>query len=75
MRSPLKGNAVDEIDIWRSARLLINQHSESAELAAARRVDQMIGRGDPAGEETWKLILGAIRVLQSNDSVKASQLH
>ncbi len=55
---------MDEIDIWRSAYLLIKQHGEGAEFAAALRVDEMVSRGDPWGEATWKRILVAIRRLQ-----------
>ena len=54
---------MDEIDIWRSAHLLIKQHGEGAELAAAGRVDDMIARGNPAGETAWKRILAAIKDL------------
>jgi hypothetical protein len=38
---------MDELDIWRSAQLLINQHGADAELAAAARVDDMIAAGAP----------------------------
>jgi hypothetical protein len=57
---------VDEVDIWRSAQLLINQHGERAEFVAAQRADQMIARGNPEGEVMWQKILGAIRELQKN---------
>jgi hypothetical protein len=55
-----------EIDVWRSARLLINEHGEGAEFVAAQRADQMIARGNPEGEAMWKKILVAIRELQKN---------
>ena len=54
-----------ELDIWRSAQLLINQHGDQAELVAAGRVDDMIERGDPKGESTWKRIRDAIRELRA----------
>jgi hypothetical protein len=55
---------MDDIDIWRSAHLLITQHGAGAEFAAAGRVDEMIAQGAPEGEATWKRILAAVRTLQ-----------
>jgi len=56
-----------DLDIWRSARLLIKQHGADAELIACRRVDDMIELGAPEGEAAWKNILSAIRELQRSD--------
>lgn len=55
---------MDETDIWRSAQLLIHQHGEDAELAAAKRLAAMIERGDPAGKAVWNRILRAIEELR-----------
>jgi hypothetical protein len=38
---------LEEIDIWRSAALLVRQHGEDADLHACRHMDAMIGRGEP----------------------------
>lgn len=54
---------MDDIDIWRAAQLLIKQHDDP-ELFAAGHIDQIIARGDVAGEAAWKRILSAIRELQ-----------
>jgi hypothetical protein len=35
---------ISELDIWRAANLLIRQHRDSAELAAARLQDLMLDR-------------------------------
>ena len=66
---------MDEIDVWRSARLLINQHGERAELAAAGRVDDMIAHGNPTGEATWKRILAAVRELLKGAPAGGEPLH
>ena len=55
---------MDDIDIWRSAQLLINQYGAEAELAAARHMDAAIDRGDPGGETVWKCVLRAIEELR-----------
>jgi hypothetical protein len=54
----------EQLDVWRSALLLINQHGSGAEFVAAQRADQMIGCGNAEGEAMWKKILVAIRELQ-----------
>ena len=64
----------DEIDIWRSAYLLVQQHGDGAEMVAARHIDDMITAGSPEGEAAWKHILQAIRelhrtTLRSGESV------
>ncbi len=64
---------VSDLDIWRSAQLLINQHGDNAELVACLRLDQLIGRGDPAGEAAWERILTKVRELQS--ATTATVLH
>lgn len=59
---------VSDLDIYRSAQILIMQHGEAAGLHAAQRVDALAERGDLEGEQTWKRILGAIGELQSDKS-------
>ena len=54
-----------ELDIWRAANLLIRQHGDEAEVAAARRADLMLERGDLEGQLVWKRIRLAIIELQA----------
>ena len=59
-----------DIDIWRAANLLIKQHGENAEIAAARRADLMVERGDPErrGRLVWLRIKREIVELQATPS-------
>ncbi len=41
--------SVAEIDIWRSAKLLIGQHGDEAPIHAAMRADIMLEEGDLNG--------------------------
>ena len=50
-------------DIYRAAKLLIDQHSDDAPVHAAMRADELMAAGDMEGAATWKRILGAIDVL------------
>jgi hypothetical protein len=70
---------ISDLDIWRAANLLIRQHGDDAELAAARRADLMhcrpvggslgfqpkLDRGDLEGQMVWKRIRRAIVELQA----------
>ena len=44
---------VSDLDIWRSANLLIRQHGDQAELEAAQRADAMLDNGDMDGRRVW----------------------
>ena len=62
---------ISDLDIWRAANLLIRQHGDDAELAAARRADLMLERGDLEGQTAWKQIGRAIVELQAADGTDA----
>ena len=48
-----------DLDIYRSAKLLIDQHGESAALEAAFKSDAMLDRGDLDGAAIWRRIVAA----------------
>lgn len=54
---------VSEIDIWRTANLIIQQHGEGAQWEAARLGDLAIENGDPEGERVWVDVLKAVKSL------------
>ena len=53
-----------DIDIWRSARVLIDQHGPDAPIEAAMRADAMLEKGDLEGYGVWKRILQALGELR-----------
>lgn len=54
---------MEDIDIWRSAALLIRQHGEDAAIVAAQRADELLAEGATEGFRTWQLIVAAINEL------------
>jgi len=54
---------MDEIDVWRAANLLIQQHGEGAAREAARLGGLTVGKGDLEGERVWVEILKVIKTL------------
>jgi hypothetical protein len=55
---------IPDLDIYRSANLLVKQHSEDAAIEAAMRADAMLDKGDLDGYAVWRRILRAVEELQ-----------
>ena len=53
----------DEIDIYRSAKLLIDQHGEDAPVFAAMQADKCLEAGDLDGKAVWMGVIRAIKEL------------
>ena len=53
-----------DLEIYRSAKLLIDRHGDDAVIEAAMRADKMLEQGDLDGLATWKRILRAIEELR-----------
>lgn len=54
-----------EIDIWRTAKLMIDKHGEDAAIQAAMRADELMAAGDMDGRAVWFRIIRAIEDLQA----------
>ncbi len=55
----------DAIDLYRAAKLYIDQHGDQASLQAAMRSDELFDTGDLEGAATWRMIIKAIEVMQA----------
>ncbi len=55
---------IPDLDIYRSAQVLVKRHGEDAPIHAAMRADAMLEAGDLDGYATWRRILRAVEVLQ-----------
>ena len=60
-----------DIDIYRAAKLYIDQHGDQAVLQAAMRADALLDTGDMDGAAMWRKIIKAIEVLQATEPVGA----
>ena len=49
-----------EIEIWRAAYLMLRWYGVTAEQDSARRADELVGAGDPAGAAGWRRIIEVI---------------
>ena len=50
---------IPDLDIYRSAQVLVKQHGPDAPVHAAMRADAMLDKGDLGGYGVWKRILRA----------------
>ena len=55
---------IPDLDIYRSASLLVKRHGEDAPIHAAMRADAMLDTGDLDGLAVWKRILWVVEELQ-----------
>ena len=66
---------VDDLDIYRSAKLLVDQHSEDAAIEAAMRADAMLEKGEILGATAWRRIVKAIEELQRQEPAPGETAH
>ena len=58
---------IPDLDIYRSASVLIPEHGAGAALEAAQRADAMLERGDMDGCAVWKRILAAVKEIERTE--------
>ena len=51
------------MDIWRAAKLLVDQHGADAPISAAQRAEELLAAGDMEGRAAWLRILEAVKQL------------
>ena len=66
---------ISDIDIYRSARVLVQTHDRDASIGAAMRADEMLAIGDLVGYAVWKRILKAVEEMQRMEPVAGDRLH
>ncbi len=54
-----------DLDIYRTAKLLVDKHGDMAPIHAAMQADAMLEKGDMDGRAVWLHILRAVKELQS----------
>ena len=60
-----------DLDIYRTANLLIKQHGRDAQIEAAIRADELLNKGDLDGYALWKRIRRAVEELEGMESGEA----
>ena len=58
---------IPDLDIYRSANVLVKQHGQDAPIEAAMWADAMLDNGDLDGYAVWKRVIKAIEELMSRE--------
>ena len=66
---------VDQIDIYRVAKLLMGEHGDDAPIQAAMKADEMAEKDDVAGYTMWKFVLKAIDELRDGKLPPETTVH
>ena len=66
---------IPDLDIYRSAQVLMKQHGPDAPIQAAMRADAMLDKGDVEGCAVWKRILRAVEELRRAVPVHGEEMH
>jgi len=56
-----------DLDIYRTASVLIREHGEEAALEAAQQADAMLEEGSLDGQRVWKRVLAAVKEIQRQE--------
>ena len=64
-----------DLDIYRSANELIEQHGDDAPIHAAMRADELMETGDMDGRAVWLRIVKAIAELLSKERPEGEKVH
>ncbi len=66
---------IPDLNIYRSANVLVKQHGEDAPVQVAMRADAMLEKGDLDGAATWRRILRAVEELQGSEPKPGEAVH
>ena len=62
-------------DIYRSAKLLIDQNGDAAAIEGAMSADSMLDKGDLDGAAVWRRIVAAINEMQRAEPAVGERRH
>jgi hypothetical protein len=64
-----------DLDIYRTASVLIREHGDEADLVAAQRADSFLEAGDANGSAVWKRVLRVIKEIQRQEPHEDEAVH
>ncbi len=66
---------IPDLDVFRTANLLVKHHGQDAPIHAAMRADAMLEKGDLDGCAVWRRILRAVGELQGTELGPGVKVH
>ena len=64
-----------DLDVYRSAKLFIDQHGDEAAIQAAYHADAMLDKGDLDGAAVWRRIVAVINERQRERPAAGERRH
>jgi hypothetical protein len=64
-----------ELDVWRSANILLKRYKGEAVFIASKRADALLDQGDVAGCSTWVRIAKAISEMERKAPHDSQRVH
>ncbi len=56
-----------DLDIYRTANVLVKHYGKDAALEAAQRADAMLEKGSLDGHQVWKRVLATVKEIQRQE--------
>ncbi len=72
---PARFAVIPDLDIYRSAQVLVKRHGQDAPIEAAMRADAMLEKGDLGGYAVWKRILQVVGELRGTEPTSGEAVH
>ncbi len=66
---------ISDLDVYRSAQLIVDRHGDGAPIEAAMKADAMLEKGDVDGQAAWLRILRAVKKLLLAQPDKGDVVH
>jgi len=66
---------IPDVDIWRTALLLLKRYGDDAMLEASTRADHLPEDGDWQGSLTWHCIIDALERLMARGPAEGEPMH
>jgi hypothetical protein len=66
---------IQDLDIYRTAKLIIDKYGEDALIEAALRQDELLAKGDREGARSWSRIGDAIEWMQAQHEITGEIQH
>ena len=66
---------IDDLEIFRCAKLLIDQHGDDASIRASEKEDAMLAKGDVGCVAVWRRIRKAITEIQRASPKVGEHVH
>ncbi len=64
-----------DLDVYRTAKLLVDKHGAEAPIHAAMKADAMLDKGDMDGAATWRRVIKAVEEMLATKRRGGDALH